>query len=308
MDTRYLEYILVLAETGNMTRAAQNLYISQPTLSQFLAKKEQELGMPLFQRNKGVYKLTPAGSLYAEYATKVVALTKVLNEDLKRASNTSRIQLGTSASRALQMITAISGEFRRYYPQIELILSDNNLHAMRSAISRGEMDLAFVTANSLEQFKKQSLELKKEEVVFAAPSAHPYCSKLDGRKTPKLNSQQLLEHFRYNPFILQHKGSCIRYLIEGFFEKQDFNPTIACTTSHAQSICEMVAGNIGVAFVPTGYAVPTPGITYFRLTPPLYRIHSILYRKDLVLEAPHKLLIELAQKYVAENWQNLSSV
>jgi len=308
MDTRYLEYILALAETGNITRAAQNLYISQPTLSQFLAKKVQELGMPLFQRNKGVYTLTPAGSLYAEYAGKVLALTKVLNEDLKRASDTSRIRLGTSASRALQMITAISGEFRHYYPKIELIISDNNLHAMRNAISRGEMDLAFVTANSLEQFKKQSLELKKEEVVFAAPSIHPYCQKLAPGRTPRLNSQQLLENFHYNPFIIQHKGSCIRYLIESFFEKQDFKPTIACTTSHAQSICEMVSSNIGVAFVPTGYAVPTPNITYFQLNPPLYRIHSILYRKDLVLEAPHKLLIELAQKYAGENWQNLSKL
>lgn len=308
MDTRYLEYILALAETGNITRAAQNLYISQPTLSQFLAKKEAELGTPLFQRSKGVYTLTPAGSLYADYARKVIALTDVLNEDIKRASNTSRIRLGTSASRALQMLTAISGEFRRYYPKIELILSDNNLHTMRNSISRGELDLAFVTANSLEQFKKQSLELKKEEVVFAAPSIHPYCQKLDPGKIPHLNSQLLLEHFRHNPFILQHKGSCIRYLIESFFEKQEFHPPIACTTSHAQSICEMVSSNIGVAFVPTGYAVPTPNITYFRLNPPLYRIHAILYRQDLIQEAHHKLLIELAQKYVAKHWQNLSNL
>ena len=62
MDTRYLEYILTLAETGNMTRAASKLYISQPTLSQFLSKQEQELGTPLFLRIGGTYTSRPWGN------------------------------------------------------------------------------------------------------------------------------------------------------------------------------------------------------------------------------------------------------
>lgn len=305
MEVRYLEYILVLAETGNITRAAHKLYISQPTLSQFLSKQELELGTPLFQRTGGVYTLTPAGSLYAEYAKKVLVLTDALNENMKRISNTSRIRIGTSASRALQTLTAILGDFRLIYPKIELIMSDDNLHAMRGAISTGKIDMAFITANSLEQYKKQSLELKKEEVVLAAPSAHPLCQKSDRHKTPRLTSVQVIEHFGHTPFILQHRGSCIRYLVEAFFEKQEFHPTIACSTSHAQSICDMVAGNIGAGFLPTGYAIDTPQITYFSLDPPMYRIHSIIYRKDLILEAPHKKLIELAQRYVEENWGNL---
>lgn len=308
MDTHHLKYILALAESGNITRAARKLYISQPTLSQFLAKTEQELGLPLFQRCKGRYSLTAAGHLYADYAKKVLALIDTLETDLKHFSNTSRIRLGTSASRALQMLTAILAEFRRYYPNIELILSDNNLNAMRTAISNHELDLAFITAPSLEPFKKQSIELMKEEVVLAAPSLHPYCQKLSSRKLLKLNSQQILEQFGRNPFILQHKGSCIRYLIDGFFEKENFNPTIACTTSHVQSICEMIASNIGVAFIPGGYAAASPQIMYFRLKPPIYRIHAIVYRQELILDAPHKFLIQLAGEYAKENWQNLSKL
>lgn len=304
MDIRHLNYILALAESGNITRAAGKLYISQPTLSQFLAKTEQELGLPLFQRNKGVYSLTAAGHLYADYAKKILALTDTLENDLKRFSNTSRISLGTSASRALQMLTTILAEFRKYYPNIELILSDNNLSAMRTAITNGEIDLAFITTPSLESFKKHSIELMKEEVVFAAPSLHPYCQRISANKILKLNSQQILEQFGQNPFILQHKGSCIRYLIDGFFEKENFNPTIACTTSHVQSICEMIASNIGVAFIPSGYAIASPKIMYFCLEPPMYRIHSIVYRKDLILDAPHRFLLELAETYVKENWQN----
>ena len=112
MDNRYLQYILVLAETGNMTRAAEKLFVSQPTLSQFLTRQEQEIGMPLFQRNNGIFTLTPAGNLYAEYAKTVLQLTDKLECDLQNLSNTSRIYIGTSSSKAVQMLSSILVHFR----------------------------------------------------------------------------------------------------------------------------------------------------------------------------------------------------
>ncbi len=87
MDKRYLEYILALAETGNMTRAARSSYVSQPTLSQFLAKQEQEIGAPLFQRSGGVYTLTPVETSRTT-PVKVLALTHTLEKDIERISAT----------------------------------------------------------------------------------------------------------------------------------------------------------------------------------------------------------------------------
>lgn len=60
MNLRYLEYFIVLAETGNMTRAAQKLYISQSNLSQYLSHEEKRIGKKLFQRVNGRYVPTPA--------------------------------------------------------------------------------------------------------------------------------------------------------------------------------------------------------------------------------------------------------
>lgn len=303
MDIRYLNYILALAETGNMTRAAEKLYISQPTLSQFLTKQEHELGMPLFQRSGGVYTLTPAGALYAEYAEKVLSLTEDLDQNLQKLSNTSRIHVATSSSRSLQLFTSILVDFRKYFPNVELIMSDGSLYAMHSLINRGEIDIAFITAHSLEPYKGQIIELIKEEIVLAVPSSNPFCRSVSGQSS--LNSSQFQELFTTTPFIRQHKGSCIRYLIDDFFSKQNFVPTIACNTNNAQSICDMVAGNVGVGFVPIGYKVPSPQITYFSLEPKMYRIHSILYSKELIMEEPHKYLLELAKEYAKIHWKHL---
>ncbi len=302
MDQRYLDYILVLAETGNMTRAAQKLYISQPTLSQFLSKQEEKIGTPLFQRSEGIYKLTPVGEVYAEYARKVQELTVGLERDIKRLSTTIRINIGNSASRSLEMLTSILTDFRKQYPKVELTMTDCNVHTMSSAIAREEVEIAFVTAPSLNQYKGKYIELKKEEVLFAVSSSHPYCRTLKGDNVHRLTSEELLEHFGGSPFILQPQGSCIRNLINSFFETHKFNPTIVFSTTYAQSIFDMVVSNLGLGFVPSGYAAESPAITYFSLVPEMYRIHYILYREEPWLEAPCRCLIKLAQQYVEHNW------
>ena len=74
MDTKQIEYILAIAREKNMTRAAQTLYISQPTLSQALAKLEQEIGQPLFQREHSEMLPTQAGLDYIYTAKQVLEL------------------------------------------------------------------------------------------------------------------------------------------------------------------------------------------------------------------------------------------
>ncbi len=301
MDIRYLEYILVLAETGNMTRAAKKLYISQPSLSQFLTKQEAELGTPLFTRSNGVYSLTPVGELYADYARKVLSLTNHLEKDIQRISTTTRISIGTSFAAAQKMLITVLSDFRKYYPNVELTLSESNLQYISNAILAGELDMAFVAAPSLEPYKGHCIELLKEEVLLAAPSTHPYCQTLPAGEHHILTNTDFLKHFGSTPLILQLKGYCIRYLIDDFWGNNSFSPVIACNISHAQSICEMVASNIGAGFIPTVYAIDSPHITYFSLEPRMYRIHSLIYRKDLELGPPLQHLIQLAQNYIREN-------
>ena len=62
MDTKYLKYVLTIARKKNMTKAAEELYVSQSSLSQYLSRLEQEIGVQLFIRAKGELLLTPAGS------------------------------------------------------------------------------------------------------------------------------------------------------------------------------------------------------------------------------------------------------
>jgi len=97
MDTRYLTYILTIAKKENMTKAAEELFVSQSTLSQYLSKLESELGTPLFYRSKGRLTLTPAGSLYIEAAEKVMSIKNVLYQNIQNIENRGHITVGVTS-------------------------------------------------------------------------------------------------------------------------------------------------------------------------------------------------------------------
>lgn len=296
MDTRFLEYILVLAETGNMTKAAKKLYVSQPTLSQFLARHEAEIGVPLFERKNGKYSLTPAGELYADYARLVLSLTDKLEKDIHRLCTATHILVGTSTSSAIRAMVRILPDFCKAYPQVELTMIEHRtLRASDAAIRNGEVDIALSAVPSLEPYEGYSVGLWREEVRLVVPCGHPFAQSAPRQGRQSVTRAEFDQYFKETPLIQQLPGSCIRYLVDAFL---DGRPHITvCNTNNAQSVCDMVGDNMGIGFVPEGYAAGAPGVAAFSLEPKLYRTHALLYRRDLELSPPYQLLIELTQKY-----------
>ncbi len=299
MDTRFLQYILVLAETGNMTKAAKKLYISQPTLSQFLARHETEIGTALFERKNGKYSLTPAGELYADYARLVLSLTEKLEKDIRKLCTTAPIVIATATSSALNRLVQILPIFCKAYPQVELTVMDHHtLQSVDAAIAKGEVDLAFAALPSPGVFPENAIELRREEVRLIVPAGHPAAQQVLREGVQRVTRADFDRFFAEIPMILQLPGTCIRYLIDAFLGSGHAYATV-CHTKDARSICDMVANEIGIGFVPVEYLPQGDRIASFPLEPRMYRIHSILLRKDLERSEPVQLLIDLAQKHWA---------
>ena len=120
MDVKYLNYILAIAKKKNMTRAAEELYVSQSSLSQYLAKLEQEIGTPLFFRSKGELSLTPAGELYVKAAKQVIEIQKNLYREISGLDQRGHITVGVTSLFALKMLSEIIPEFKRQYPYVTI--------------------------------------------------------------------------------------------------------------------------------------------------------------------------------------------
>lgn len=115
MNLREYQYVLKVAQLQNMTRAAEALYITQPSLSHYIARVEEELGVQLFNRLTTPLSLTPAGEKYVETAQMILELASGLKKELSEIAKGKKgvITLGMSHARASFFLPYFLPVFRR---------------------------------------------------------------------------------------------------------------------------------------------------------------------------------------------------
>ena len=126
MDYKQYDYILTVAEEKSISKAAKKLFISQPSLSQYINRIEKHLGVNLFDRSTTPLELTYEGELFIETALKI----KQLNEQLKKKFDditelkSGRLNIGLTPSKANNPLPIILPCFKKNYPNIELIITE----------------------------------------------------------------------------------------------------------------------------------------------------------------------------------------
>lgn len=305
MDIRYMEYILTLAKTGNITQAAKDLYISQPTLSQFIRNYQTTTGISLFKRMNGRYTLTSAGETFCKYAQQIVDLENTMNQALQGYKNTRILKIGTSTTKAISMVTHLIPLYRKEFPNIDIAMTEGNSFAIMSKVINNELDLAFGSIPSADLYKGQLIAFQNEKIALAVPSRLPVCRNANYNYIHQIDQETFARELHDAPFILQHPGSCIRYLADGYFRATHTAPSVILNTSNASAIVKSVSSGMGVGFIPVSNMVLDPNIVYFLFDPPLYRIHCMVYRKKMEKDLPFQRLFALAQEYTAQ-WNDLN--
>lgn len=171
MDTRQLEYILAIAETRSLSRAADKLFLSQSALSQQLAKLKAEGLPPLFYRHKGEMQLTDAGKIYINGARIILKICRDTEELLHQQEGDHMGHLRLAVSRRLQsaVSTTLLPWLKHTYPHLDVLLSTTIGGKMRPAVEHGEIDLAVFSAiRSADEVVDYTI-LREEELVLVAP-------------------------------------------------------------------------------------------------------------------------------------------
>ena len=143
MDTRVLKYFLTVAQTNNITKAAEQLHITQPTLSRQIMDLETELDIKLFNRENRRLQLTKAGILFQQRATTMLQLLDQTENDLHQQEEalTGEINLGSAVSSVSPYITKLIFEFQKIYPNVIFNLSDGDGDVLRRQLDEGLNDL-----------------------------------------------------------------------------------------------------------------------------------------------------------------------
>lgn len=303
MDIKYLKYILAIAKRKNMTKAAEDLFVSQSSLSQYLAKLEQEIGTPLFFRAKGELTLTQAGELYVKAAQQVIQIQQKLYQNIASLDKRSHIRVGATSNFGLRMLSELIPRFKEDYPEVTIEISEVSLPALKKMLTEEQLDLGIAAMSEQDISENTPYILRKEKVLFAIPKNHTFAQLHPD--SDFLTAEELIECFHDDHFLLSKHGSSLRGLSDNFFKHANFTPSAFCETNNITATRNMISMGTGVAFIAESCSINRDRIRYYSLIPELYRLNVILTRKNWVQNEPETLFLSYLTHYFEEHTEAL---
>lgn len=294
MNWNQLQYIITVAEEKNITRAAEKLYISQPSLSLSIHSLEKELNTTLFERKNGVLTLTYAGLLFHDWAVSTLNSKKQLSVKLNDISNELRhlIRIGISPHRSPILLPPILERFSALYPQSEISIVEEPTYTLKKLLEKEQVDFIIDIAHT-DTINYESHLLVEEKLVLAIPS--DYIKKFPEKC--ETNYPISLETLSDLPFILLSPEHFIGSMTKKIFDSVNFHPNIRITCHALETALVCIKQQLGVSIVPEIYKKQNYGgqeITYFDID----NIHGtrqicLVHHKNLYLHHQLETLIEL---------------
>lgn len=147
MELRVLEYYLMVAREENITKAAQVLHITQPTLSRQMMQLEEELGVRLFERGRHSILLTEDGLLLKRRAQELVELAQKTKKEFDREEGelTGEIGIGSGETRSVHFLGETAAAFHRRYPKVTFTLYSAMADDIKERLEKGLLDIGLLT-------------------------------------------------------------------------------------------------------------------------------------------------------------------
>jgi DNA-binding transcriptional LysR family regulator len=169
-----LQVFHTVAKRLNFTRAAKELYITQPAVTKHIQELEQHFKVKLFERNGTHIRLAPAGKRLLEHTEALFAVYRNLEFDMSSFTQAhgGRLMLGGSMTAAPYIIPPILADFHSRYAEVEVSLMSGNTQQIEQALERKEIDLGIVEGHSRNSSIRYT-EFLRDEIVLVANPAHP---------------------------------------------------------------------------------------------------------------------------------------
>ena len=311
MNLKEQLYVCTLAETGNLTQAAKQLFISQPALSLYVSNLENTMGIRLFDRIGKQFVLTQAGELYVENARPMLALKETFDSELLEIKNgqSERLRVGIQDIRSHFLTPAVLPTITEMYPSVKFIWNESNYAPMEQLLLNNELDIFFCNCNTLRK-DFEYIPLIRDEVVFITRKDHPlteYAVQRSDHVLPWID----LSLFQQERFILPFEGQSLRKYSNQLLKLNHVTPKNIFQLKKIFIIISLVNKGYGVGFSLTGYInwskhIDSLGI-YSVVDPPLTATFYAVYKKGRHLSPAASSLIELIKSSLDEQASSLLS-
>ncbi len=243
MQLQQLRYFIEVAQTGSISTAAKNLYLSQPSLSQQIINLEKELGISLLIRHSRSVSLSDAGEQFLVHARRIVGETEQLSELMQKHSllQTGTLHIGMLwIANHLNLLDILS-DYKKIYTGLQYELTIDGSLSLLEKLSMRKLHAAFIIGNEHALAQQKDLffrKIQEEHYVAVVPAESP----LAGRES--LSVQEL----RDVPLILPDKKSALYRHLQQYFDQYYIKPNCICHTSRTDVVISLVSHGFGVGF------------------------------------------------------------
>lgn len=290
MNLFYLRYFVTLAHVKHYTKAAQQLCITQPSLSHAIAQMEKELGVPLFEKSGRNTLLTPFGREFLACAEHTLSTLDDGIASLQRSARGSGlIRLGFVRPLGIRFVPRLAAEFLQAYPEndIRLTFHTGITRQLLDNLQQQKVDLLFCSKPQ-DDLKLTAVPVQKQELVVIVPQNHPLA----------VNTGVRLADTASYPHIYFTQTSGIRSVIDDMFLRENAVPNIVTETEEDEVIAGLVAEGFGIAVVPYMDLLQKLPVKILSITSPSYERNFYLVHDDSVYMPP---AVENFYRFVV-NW------
>jgi LysR family hydrogen peroxide-inducible transcriptional activator len=273
MEMHQLQYFVAVAQASSFSRAAEACRVSQPSLSQQIAKLEVEVGQRLFDRLGRRVQLTDAGRLLLDSAQAILATAEDAKRRMKDDANLAgcRLAVGAIPTIAPYLLPIVLRHFEKRHAGVEVTIHEDVTRNLIGAVTAGELDLA-VMALPITDENLQLETLYTEPLLLALPRGHRLIRK----------KQLSMDDFREERFLVLTEMHCLGEQVLSYCRMHECQPRIACRSAQIATMQALIEQGLGVTLLPEMATRNSArmGIVYRRLTGPgPGRTITVVWRK-----------------------------
>lgn len=291
MQLKQLEVFSQVARLRSFSRAAEALYLTQPTVSAHIAALEEELGVPLVVRSTKQLRLTAAGRVLARYAAEIQGLCQRAAQDVRTAASSIAGTLSIAASTvpSQYLLPRVLPLLRRRYPEVFFQIRQGDSSQVAQWMAESGAELGLVGA-PVQRAGLLCVPFLTERLVIAAPNTPEYRA-LEGQMTP--------QRLREAPFLVREPGSGTRRQAEQYLKGIGLelkSLTLAAQLESTESILQGVKNGLGISIL-SGCAAQEAAaegkiLVFAPESPLLERQFYLLYRRSSPLSPAAAMLVE----------------
>ena len=282
MELRVLRYFLTIAEEENITRAADILHVTQPTLSRQIMQLEDELGTKLFKRSKYCIKLTEDGLFLKRRAEEILSLAENTAEAIgnKDKDIAGEITIGCTETHSMDALASKMAEFRKLHNGVSYNIFTTNADGIKENIEKGVFELGLVT-EPVDTSRFQTLHLQGKERWGALV-----------REDDPLSEKEFVypDDVKNRPLILPVRSE-VRYILEGWFGASFQDLDIAARYNLGRNVAVMVQNGLGTGICFDLFS-SYEGLRFIPMIPPLMTGSAVCWKKNQLFSTVTRSFID----------------